>query len=107
MEIPSKYVMPCKSNGMCRSNELAEQFPDDPNFPPNRVALGVEVIEFKPFGSPDYWENRVTFKCCTGCHLPFNNKEAVRLNEEIGLELPSTQSIKERLAKLREARGKR
>lgn len=107
MEIPSKYIMPCKTNGMCRANELAESFPDNPNFPTDRVQLGQEVIEFVPFGEPGYLENRVTFTCCTGCHLPFNNKEAVRVNDLIGLELPSTESIKERLAKLREARGKR
>jgi len=91
---------------MCRSIQLAESFPDNPGFPADRVGIGEGRIEFKPFGSPDYAENVVTFKCCTGCKLPFNNAEARRLNELIGLELPSVDSLKERLANLRKARGK-
>lgn len=97
MEIPKKYVLPCKTNGMCRSIELSESFPDNPNFPHGRVEIGINFIEFEPGD----FNSRVTFRCCTGCKLPFNSAEAVRLNEEIGLELESTESLLARMAKLR------
>lgn len=88
--------------------KLHESFPDDPAFNPGHVEIGIGNIDFEPWGSPKYWEARVLFKCCTGCHQPFNLAEATRLNEMIGLELPSTESLKDRMAILRankKARG--
>ena len=45
--------------------------------------------------------NRFSFHCCTQCHLPINDSEAIRINDLLGFELPSIESLRDRLARLK------
>lgn len=93
MEIPSKYVLPCKTGGKCRQIELASHgITVNP-----AVVAGMNFIEWEPGN----YDSRITFRCCTGCKQPINTAEAVWLNDQIGFELPASETLNERLKRLK------
>jgi hypothetical protein len=61
------------------------------------VESGMNFIEFEP----GVFESRIKFRCCTGCYLPIDSKEAAWLNDQIGLELPSAESLQDRMKRLK------
>lgn len=99
MEIPSKYVLPCKTNGKCRQIALEQSgisvFPS--------VAYGMNFIEVEPGN----FKSRINFRCCIGCKQPVSSEESVWLNDQLGLELPTIESLRDRMAKLRKTRGQK
>ena len=93
MEIPNKYVFPCETDGKCRTIELRKH---GISVTP-RVESGMNFIEFEPGN----YSSRVTFRCCTGCKKPIDSRESAWLNDQIGLELPTAETLVDRMKRLK------
>lgn len=97
---PIEYIKPCKTEGYCLYERVvrlgtanAEKF--------NHSSSGVNYVTFEEkedqFSGP-----RAEFKCCSYCKQPINYSEAVRINEEIGFEVPTVKDTMARMKALRE-----
>lgn len=95
---PESFIKPCPTNGQCgnlRKKALGIASPTDwSGRGQSYVAFGSEEV----LASGKF--DKVTFVCCTDsdCNLPISLAESIRLNDLIGLELPT---IKDTLSKLK------
>lgn len=92
---PTTYIPACTTGGECHN-----PFPQWPRS--KGTWPGHYVVFTNENGPNDY----VPYSRCMGCGLPKTQSEAIRLNGECGLELPSVSDTLAKLKAMKERLGR-